>query len=107
YKRLRPFAADRRIKAFVPKAESPSYPCEYSVAAGVATTIIAHFYPALADSVNRMSQQLMTSRIAAGAAFPGDTRAGFELGKKIAEKEIEYTKNFASKIVWDRNMPQQ
>lgn len=107
YKRPRPFTADNRIMSFVPKPESPSYPCEYSVAAGVAATIIAHYYPSLADSVNRMAQQLMASRIAAGAAFPGDTRAGFELGKRIAEKEIEHTKDFVHKTAWDGKMPQQ
>ncbi|MBD0296209.1 MAG: phosphatase PAP2 family protein [Flavisolibacter sp.] len=106
YKRPRPFTADNRIKAHVPKPESPSYPCEYSVAAGVAITIISHFFPPLADSVNRMAQQLMASRIAAGVAFPSDTRAGFELGKKIAEKEIEHTKDFVPKTAWDGKMPE-
>lgn len=107
YQRPRPFAADRRIKAYVPKPESPSYPCEHSVAAGVAATITAHFFPALADSVNRMAQRVMTSRIAAGAAFPSDTRAGFELGKRIAEAEIGRTKDFTPKTPWDGKMPQQ
>ena len=89
YKRPRPSRADKRIKSYVPEANSPSYPCEHSVAAGVAATIIAHFYPKFADSVNRLAQQVMSSRVAAGAAFPSDTRAGFELGKKIAEKEMD------------------
>jgi hypothetical protein len=35
YKRPRPFAADSRIKVYTIKPESPSYPCEYSVAARV------------------------------------------------------------------------
>ena len=107
FKRPRPFAADSRIKIFVPKPESPSYPCEHSVAAGAAATIIAHFYPSLADSVNRLAQQVMASRIAAGVAFPSDTRAGFELGKRIAEKEIEHTKDFTPKNAWDGKVPQQ
>jgi len=106
YKRLRPYEADSRIKAYVPKPESPSFPCEYSVAAGVAVTVISHFYPALTDSVSRMAHRLMQSRVAAGVAFPSDTRAGFELGRNIAEKEIEYTKDFAVKTAWDRKMPQ-
>lgn len=105
YKRPRPFAADKRVKAYMPKPESPSYPCEHSVAAGVAATIIAHFYPLLADSVHRMAQRLMESRIASGAAFPSDTRAGFELGKKIAQKEIEHTQNFTPKNAWDGKIP--
>ncbi len=105
YNRPRPFSADSRIKVFIPKPGTPSYPCEHSVAAGVATTIIAHFYPSLADSVNRLAQLAMESRIAAGVAFPSDTRAGFELGKKIAEKEIAYTKDFTPKNAWDGKVP--
>jgi hypothetical protein len=48
----------------------------------------------------------MTSRINAGVAFPSDTRAGFELGKKIAGKEIEHTKEYIPKMAWDGKMPQ-
>lgn len=107
FNRPRPFAADSLVKAYAPKPESPSYPCEHSVAAGAAATIIAHFYPSLTDSVNRMAQQLMESRITAGLAFPSDTRAGFELGKMIAEKEIGHTKDFTPKTTWDRKMPEQ
>ena len=107
YKRPRPFNADHRIKAYVLKPESPSYPCEHSVVAGVAVTIISHFYPVMADSVKGLAQQLMASRVAAGVAFPSDTRAGFALGKLIAEKEIEHTKNFSPAAAWDGKMPQQ
>jgi len=105
YKRPRPFTADDRIKVYTVKPESPSYPCEYSVAAGVAVTIFSHFYPALADSVKKLAEQAMASRIAAGVAFPGDTRAGFDLGKRIAEKEIEQTKGYISTAQWDGKIP--
>lgn len=105
YNRSRPFAADSRIKLLVTKPESSSYPCEHSVAAGVAVTIISHFYPAFADSVSRMANKLMDSRIVAGVAFPGDTRAGFTMGKKIALEEIERTKDFANKTAWDGKIP--
>ncbi|HYF32185.1 MAG TPA: phosphatase PAP2 family protein [Chitinophagaceae bacterium] len=106
YKRPRPFTADNRIKSLVPKPESPSYPCEHSVAAGAAVTIISHFYPMLKDSVNRMAQRSMAAQVAAGVAFPSDTRAGFDLGKKIAEKEIEQTKHLANRTPWDGKIPQ-
>jgi len=105
YNRQRPFAADRRIKAYTIKPESPSYPCEYSVAAGVAVSIFTRFYPALADSVKKLAQQLIDSRIAAGVAFPSDARAGFDLGKRIAEKEIEQTKDYVSTAQWDGKIP--
>lgn len=106
YQRPRPFAADPRIKALVPKPESPSYPCEHSVAAGVATALVAHFYPKLADSVNGLARQAMDARIAAGVAFPSDTKAGFELGQRIAKEAIERTKDFAPKTAWDGKVPE-
>lgn len=105
YKRPRPFTADSRIKVYAVKPESPSYPCEHSVAAGVAVAIFSKFFPKLADSVNRMAQQLMSSRIAAGVAFPSDTRAGFDLGKRIAQKEIEHTKDYVTTAQWDGKVP--
>ncbi len=107
YNRPRPFETDKRIKSFTIKPESPSYPCEYSVAAGVAVTIISHFFPDMKDSVNRLAEQEMESRIAAGVAFPSDTRAGFVLGKKIAEKEIEVTKDYPPKTAWNGKVPDQ
>lgn len=106
YNRPRPFSVDNKIKLLVTKPESPSYPCEHSVAAGVAVTLISHFYPAMADSAKRMADRAMASRIAAGAAFPSDTRAGFELGKAIALKEIELTKDFLTKKQFDGKIPQ-
>jgi membrane-associated phospholipid phosphatase len=106
YKRARPYA-DSRVKALIVKPESPSYPCEHSVAAGVAVAVFSHFFPKMADSVKRLAEQAMASRIAAGVAFPSDTRAGFELGKKIAEKEIEQTKDFITTAVWDGKSPDQ
>lgn len=105
FKRPRPFLADKRVRLLAPRPESPSYPCEYSVAAGVAAAIFSHFYPALADSVNRLAQQLMATRIAAGVAFPSDTRDGFALGKQIAEIEIEHTLDFTPKTAWDGKRP--
>ena len=105
YKRPRPYTADNRIKVYAVKPESPSYPCEHSVAAGVAVTIFSKFFPKLADSVSRMAQQLMDSRIAAGVAFPSDTRAGFDLGKRIAEKEIEHTRDYVATAQWDGKIP--
>jgi hypothetical protein len=98
---------DGKIKSLIAKPETPSYPCEHAVAAGVSVTLISHFYPTMADSAKRMAEQIMASRIAAGVAFPSDTRAGFELGRKIAEKEIERTKDFLTKRVFDGKMPQR
>ncbi|MCU0444168.1 MAG: phosphatase PAP2 family protein [Microscillaceae bacterium] len=107
YNRPRPYEVDKRVQVYAPKPASPSYPCEHSVAAGVAVTVFAHFFPALADSVKKMAQQAMESRVAAGLAFPSDTQAGFELGKKIAEIEIKHTANYLNNTPWDGKMPEK
>jgi membrane-associated phospholipid phosphatase len=106
YNTARPFVADKRIKCYVPKPESPSYPCEHSVTAGVASTILAYFFPNIADSVKRMAQLQMATRIAAGVAYPSDTKAGFELGKKIALAAIERTKGYLNYTPWDGKKPE-
>ena len=106
YKRPRPFIADKRVKLYAPRPESPAYPCEHSVAAGIAVTIISKFYPALKDSIQRMAERQMESRIAAGLVYPSDTEAGFELGKRIALEEIDKTKNFIHNKRWDGNIPE-
>lgn len=107
WKRPRPFEADSRVQLYAPRPQSPSYPCEHSVAAGAAVAIIAHFFPSMADSAQHMAQRAMDSRVAAGVAFPGDTRAGFELGQKIAALAIARTRNFAPKTPWNGEIPQQ
>lgn len=106
HKKPRPYEVDKRIKALLPKTESPSYPCEYSVAAGAAATVISKFYPHLTDSVSKMAQRVMNARVAAGMAFSTDTEAGYELGKRIALKEIEHTKDYVCTTPWDRKIPE-
>ncbi|RYY84362.1 MAG: hypothetical protein EOO15_19520 [Chitinophagaceae bacterium] len=105
YKTLRPYQADKRVRLLAPVAAAPAYPCEHSVAAGVAATIISRFYPRLADSVQRMAQRQMNARIAAGTAWPSDTRAGFALGQRVAEAAIARTRDFVPTTPWDGKRP--
>lgn len=105
YRRKRPYERDKRIKLLVPAPISSSYPCEYSVAAGVASTIISHYYPAMKDSVKKMCDELMRCRIASGVAYPSDTKAGFSLGEKIANIEMDLTRNFVPAYAWDGKIP--
>lgn len=105
YNRPRPYAADKRIKLLAVKTETPSFPCEHSVAAGVAATIIGTFYPAMADSAKKLAAQQMRSRVLAGIAYPSDTQAGFELGRRIALQEIEMTRGYTGRARWDGKIP--
>ncbi|WP_290790413.1 hypothetical protein [Flavihumibacter sp. UBA7668] len=101
----RPVQADKRVKRFGPIPESPSFPCETSVAAGVAVTVIKKYFPLLADSALRMAERAMLSRVDAGLAYPSDTKAGFDLGARIAVDELEYVKDFSPASKWDGKRP--
>ncbi len=88
YNRPRPGDLDGRFAGALPKSRSPSYPCEYSVAAGAAAAVIAHIYPAEAQRVTSAAEEAARTRVMAGAAFPSDTKAGLELGRAVAARVI-------------------
>ena len=92
YNRPRPAEFDTRFRSFVATPRSPSYPCEHSVAAGAAATVIAHIYPKEAQRVSAAAEEAARSRVMAGAAFPSDTKAGLELGRAVAGRVIERMK---------------
>jgi membrane-associated phospholipid phosphatase len=102
YKRARPGAGVAK-KIDVP--DNPSYPCEYSVAAGVAATIFSYLYPEKADSFQAVARKVIESRLISGVQYPSDVTAGFELGKKVAEKVIERSKLDGSDIRWTGSVP--
>jgi membrane-associated phospholipid phosphatase len=101
YKRARP-AASGQIKKYISDPQTPSYPCEYSVTAGAAATILAWLYPAKADSIMEMAKQVGISRVQAGVQYPSDVKAGFDLGVQVAQYIIE---NWAKKDGWDKKWP--
>lgn len=105
HKRSRPYTVDKRVKVLVPRPESSAYPCEYAVAAGVAVSIFTEFFPAMKDSTERLAEKIMNARVASGVELPGYMKASYELGKKIAEKEIIRTANFANTATWDGIVP--
>jgi membrane-associated phospholipid phosphatase len=86
HNRARPGDMDSRFA--LPASRSPSYPCEYSVAAGAAAAVIAHIYPAEAQRISSVAEEAAHSRVLAGAAFPSDTKAGLELGRAVAARVV-------------------
>ena len=92
YNRPRPAEFDTRFRSVVATPRSPSYPCEHSVAAGAAATVIAHIYPKEAQRMSAAAEEAARSRVMAGAAFPSDTKAGLELGRAVAGRVIERMK---------------
>ena len=102
YNRQRPAALDPQLTSAVP-ANSPSYPCEHSVAAGAAATVIAHLYPKEAQRMAAAADEAARSRVMASAAFPTDTKAGLSLGRAVAARVIEQMKTEGGK--WAGTVP--
>ena len=104
YRRARPSLANKQIRPAIATPDSPSYPCEHAVAAGVAATILAHIYPEKADSLRQLGQQAAQSRVAAGVAYPSDVAAGYALGQRVAEQVLARVAANAP-IAWDKKRP--
>ena len=100
YKRDRPAVVDHSLKPAVSTPATYSYPCEHSVTAAAAATMIAYFFPEKADSVLQMARAASQSRIDAGVQFPSDVEAGWKLGEAVAKQIIERAKNDGSAAKW-------
>jgi membrane-associated phospholipid phosphatase len=103
HNRRRPGEMDSGLATAVPVPRSPSYPCEYSVAAGAASAVIANIYPKQAERVAALAEETARSRVQAGAAFPSDTKAGLELGRAVAARVIAAMKAGGGK--WAGTVP--
>jgi membrane-associated phospholipid phosphatase len=104
HKRNRPTTLDPSLKTFVNSPATYSYPCEHSVTAAAAATMIAYFFPAKADSVLQMARAASQSRVDAGVQFPSDAEAGWKLGEAVAKQIIERAKNDGSALKYTGEM---
>jgi hypothetical protein len=75
------------------------------VTAGAAAAILGYLFPAKADSIRRVAEEVGRSRVLAGVAYPSDVKAGFDLGRRVAELVIERAKTDGSDAVWDGKRP--
>jgi len=104
YKRKRPHDLDPLVKPVINAPLTYSYPCEHSVTAAAAATVLAYFFPEKADSIMQMAHAASQSRVDAGVQFPSDVEAGWKLGEQVAKQIIEKAKNDGSAKVWDGKM---
>lgn len=105
YRRPRPSTHNKAITPFLPTPDSPSYPCEHSVAAGAAAAILGYLFPNKADSLRQVAERACQSRVLAGVVYPSDSKAGFALGQRVAQAVIEQAKKDGSEAVWDGKRP--
>jgi PAP2 superfamily len=103
HNRPRPGQMDGGLTSAVAVPRSPSYPCEYSVAAGAAAAVIADIYPKEAERITALADEAARSRIAAGVAFPSDTRAGLDLGRAVAARVLAHMRIEEAK--WTGTVP--
>jgi membrane-associated phospholipid phosphatase len=100
YKRKRPGAADPSLKTAINAPLTYSYPCEHTVTAAAAATMLAYFFPEKADSILQLAHAASQSRVDAGVQFPSDMEAGWKLGEEVAKQIIEKAKNDGSATPW-------
>lgn len=105
YNRKRPFEISSSIRAVVPVSKNPSYPCEHAVTAGAASTVLAYFFPELADSLIKLGKQAAQSRVYAGVQFPSDVADGWKLGEQVAALVIAQAKKDDSDKPWQGTIP--
>jgi len=104
YKRGRPQQIDPSLKTAVIAPLTFSYPCEHSVTAAAAATVMAYFMPEKGDSILKLARAASQSRIDAGVQFPSDAEAGWKLGEQVAKEIIEKAKKDGSDKVYGGQM---
>ena len=104
HKRLRPHLVYPSIQPKIQAPSTYSYPCEHTVTAAAAATVLAYFYPQKGDSILKLARVASQSRVDAGVQFPSDLDAGWKLGESVAQQIIEKAKQDGSAKIWDGKM---
>lgn len=107
YNRQRPFQMDPSLTTLVASPATPSYPCEHTVTAAAAATVLAYFFPEKADSILALAKQAAQSRIYAGLQYPSDVTEGWKLGEKVAVKVIEHARRDGADQPFTGAMPKE
>ena len=107
YNRLRPFETDGSVKPVINSPATPSYPCEHSVTAAAAATVLAYFFPEAADSLLALASEAGQSRIYAGLQYPSDVAVGMKLGEQVAAKIIEQAKKDGADVPYKGLIPKE
>ena len=104
HKRKRPNLVDPSIQPIIQAPATYSYPCEHTVTAAAAATVLAYFYPQKGDSILKLARAAAQSRVDAGVQFPSDLDSGWKLGEAVAHQIIEKAKMDGSATAWDGKM---
>jgi membrane-associated phospholipid phosphatase len=102
YARPGPAATDDRI---VPAAgvnpEQSSFPSEHAAVAGAAAVVLTYLIEDAAGRFDGLAAAAAESRIAAGAAFRSDIKAGLAIGQAVGELAVARAKDAIDVGEWD------
>ena len=105
YNRPRPSEFDSSLTTAIPNPASSSYPSEYAITAGAASTVLSWLFPDEADYFEAQAQQAIESRLMAGVEYPSDIEAGLKLGQEVAELVIAYGESDGTNLPWEGTIP--
>ncbi len=97
---------DSRIELLSQEPEYSTFICEWSAAAGAAQLVISHYFPEQSDFIDSRLEEFKLARLATGIQTPSDIEKGLEIGRKIAEKYIQYAKDDRTDIQWTGTVPE-
>lgn len=83
-RRPRPFAADRRIKAWVAPLDEYSFPSGHTLHAVAFTIVALAYYPWLAALLLPFTLSVAASRVVLGMHYPSDVLAATVIGGALA-----------------------
>lgn len=87
-RRLRPFAADPRIRALAVPLDEYSFPSGHTLHAVAFSLVAVAHYPVLAWPLLPLCGAIAASRVVLGLHYPSDVGAGFLLGLAIGTASI-------------------
>lgn len=94
---LRPAQLDPTLVPLFPAPNFPSYPSNHSTFSTARAEVLAYLFPDRADFIRALGKEAGDSRIWAGIHYEMDNQAGVILGKKVAQKFIEWAQRDGSR----------
>lgn len=82
-----------------------TFPSEHALAAGAASTVLAHLYPTEAERFESLAQQAALTRLWAGANYRSDVEAGLELGRRVGLAVVDRALHDGADATWDGKIP--
>jgi membrane-associated phospholipid phosphatase len=87
---LRPAQLDTRLLPLFPAPNFPSYPSNHSTFSAARAAILSQLFPEQATFITGLANEAGQSRIWAGIHYQMDNTSGLELGRKVAQKVVDW-----------------